>query len=130
MPYPSLVASGDLSSNQFRCVRLTASANFEVGAITNSNTQIPIGIQQNDPDVAGKGVEVAMPGEICKAELGGTVDEGNFLAPGTGNNGTLMNSPQAEGSPDLYVIGMALQAGVSGDIIQVLVTTPMKVSAE
>jgi hypothetical protein len=128
MPYPSLVASGDLSSNQFRCVRLTASANFEVGAITNGNTQIPIGIQQNDPDVAGKGVEVAMPGEICKAELSGTVDEGNFLAPG--NDGTLINSPQAEGSPDLYVIGMALQAGVSGDIVQILVTTPMKVSAE
>jgi hypothetical protein len=128
MPYPSLVASGDLSSNQFRCVRLTASANFEVGAITNGNAQIPIGIQQNDQDVAGKGVEVAMPGEVCKAELGGTVDEGNFLAPD--NNGALINSPQAEGSPDLYVIGMALQAGVSGDVVQILVTTPMKVSAE
>lgn len=130
MIYRGMKASGDLSASQFMAVRLTGDESFDIGAITNGNAQIPIGILQNAPNADGKPAEVAGPGEQCKAELGGTVDEGNFLAPT--NDGSLINAPW-ETSPataDLYLIAMALEAGVDGDIIQVVVQTPCKVSTE
>ena len=127
---PGAVASGDLSASQYRTVKLSESASFEVSAITNGNTEKPIGILQNDPDAAGKAAEVAIGGSVCKAELGGTVDEGDFLS--MTNAGELIAAPY-ETSPataDLYIFAQALEAGVDGDIVYVLVGFPVLASTE
>ena len=130
MPGPGFVASGNLSSNQFRAVRMSEAASFEVSALSDANNQKPFGIQQNDPDAAGKGVEVALPGEIAKAECGTTIDEGDYL--GFDNNGRIIPAPY-ETSPsgaDLYINAFAMEAGGTSDIIFVLVLTPVKASTE
>ena len=126
----SFVASGDLSASQYMFVRMSAAASFEVSAITNANAQTPFGILQNDPAAAGEAAEVALPGMIAKAVCGGTVDEGDLL--GCNNTGDVIAAPY-ETSPataDLYINALALEAGVDGDIIKVLVLTPVKASTE
>ena len=130
MSIPGLVASGDISSSQFRAVRLSEAASFEISAISNANGQKPFGILQNDPDAAGKAAEVAVEGEIVKAELGGSVDEGDYLS--CGDTGLLEAHPY-ETSPntaDLYIFALALEAGSSGNLVYVLVLTPVKASTE
>ena len=127
----SSVASGDLPSNQSRLVRMSGAASFEVSAITNGNGQKPFGIQQNDPANAGEPVEVALPGTVAKAELGGTVNEGDELGSNAAS-GELIAAPveAAMGTADLYINALALEAGADGDIIKVLVLTPVKGSTE
>ena len=130
MPGPGFVASGDLSANQFRAVQLSEAASFEVSAITNANAEKPFGIQQDDPNAAGQGVEVALVGEICKAEYGGTVDEGDYLS--CNNSGQLIAAP-FETSPataDLYIFALALEAGAVNEIHYVLVLSPVLASTE
>ena len=130
MPGPGFVASEDLSANQFRAVKMSAAASFEVSAITNANAEKPFGIQQNNPDTIGEAVEVALPGEICKAEYGDTVDEGEYLS--CDNDGKLIPAPY-ETSPataDLYIFAMALEAGAVSEIHYVLLLTPVLASTE
>lgn len=129
MIYAGLVANGDMSALQFRAVRMTG-IDFQIAEITNGNSQVPIGILQDAPKAAGMPAEVCGPGEQCKAELGGSVNAGNFLAPD--NDGKLINAPQeaAPGTADLYVIAMALQDGADSEIIQVMVVSPYEVSTE
>lgn len=127
-----LVASGDLSASQFRFVRLSTSAPFEVSAISNANApQIPIGVLQNKPDAAGQGAEVAGPGEVCKAEAGGSFDEAVTL--GVDDSGRVIAAP-FETSPataDLYIIGTSLQAsGALGDVVFILVQSPVLASTQ
>lgn len=130
MPGPSFVASGNIATSQFRAVKLSAAASFEVSAITNANAEKPFGILQNDPDAAGKGAEVALVGEICKAEYGGNVDEGEYLS--CDNDGKLIAAPY-ETSPataDLYIFALALEAGAASEIHYVLVLSPVLASTE
>ena len=126
----SFVASGDLSASQYRCVRMSGSASFEVSAITDANAQTPFGILQNDPSAAGEPAEVATPGMIAKAELGGTVNEGDLL--GCNNSGDLIAAPAESpmGTADLYINALALEAGADTEVIKVLVLTPVKGSLE
>ncbi len=130
MPAPAFVASGSLSTNQFRGVRMSESASFEVSAVSNANAQKPFGIQQNDPDAAGKAVEVALPGEVAKAECGDTIDEGDYL--GFDNSGRVIPAPYetSPSSADLYINALALEVGATSNIIFVLVLTPVKASTE
>lgn len=129
---PGMVASGDLSSSQFRFVRLSTSSPFEVSAISNANApQIPIGVMLNDPDAAGKAAEVAGPGSVVKAEAGGSFDEAVTL--GVDDVGRVIAAP-FETSPataDLYIIGTSVQAsGGSGEIVFILVQSPVLASTE
>jgi len=109
---------------------MSAAASFEVSAITDANAEKPFGIQQDDPDAAGQGVEVCVAGEICKAEYGDTIDEGEYLS--CDNSGRLIPAPY-ETSPataDLYIFAMALEAGAVSEFHYVLVLTPVKASTE
>lgn len=121
-------AGADLSAGQFMAVRLTSART--VGAITDANAQVPYGILQNKPK-SGEAAEVAVAGggaTNVKARAGGTIAAGDFLA--CNNTGELIAQPQAEASPDLYIIAVALEAAADNDIFHVDMLTPMKVAAE
>ncbi len=131
---PGIVAGENLSSNQYRAVRLNADTPGEVIAFTNANApQLPIGIQQDNPKTAGQGVEVAGPYSVCKAEVGGTFDESVCL--GLDNNGRVIEAPfeaPSDGTADLYIIATSLQAATvgAGEVVYVLVQTPVLASTE
>lgn len=79
--------------------------------VCTAKTDKSIGIAQGAASLAGDLIEVAIPGGGAKAKLGGTVAAGDLLAPTT--DGSLIVTTTAN---DRY-IGMALEDGVSGDII-------------
>ena len=126
---PGAVASGNLSASQLRAVKLSGSNPFEVSAITNGNAEVPIGILQDEPTVAGQGCDVAIVG-VCKAQFGGTVSIGNALS--INNTGQLIAAPFESpiGTADLYVIAIALEAGASGTKGMVRLLSPVPGSLE
>lgn len=105
-------AGADLSAKQFTCMKITAANTVTFCAAT---TDFPVGILQNKPDASGKAAAV-MLGGISKATLGGTVTAGATV--GTHSDGTLV----AKTADTDMLIGIALTAGSSGEIIDVLVT--------
>lgn len=127
---PGAVASGNIATSQHRAVKLSGSNPFEVSAITNANApELPVGILQDAPNVAGKGADVAIAG-VCKAEFGDTVTIGQTL--GMDNSGRLISAP-FETSPataDLYVFAVALEAGAVGTKGMVRLIGPVLASTE
>jgi len=119
---PGLKAAADISAKQHEAVQLNGT-DWTVAAIT-ANTQVPIGILQNDPSAAGQAAEVAGIGSICKARVGGVVNAGDVLGPDA--DGELVaKTPAAAGGSDFYSIAIALQDGAADqDLIFVLVTGP------
>lgn len=109
----SLDAAADLSALQYNAVKLTADKT--VGVTTAQGEQC-FGILQNAPDAAGKAALVAIGGR-AKALLSDTV---TFMAELTSNgSGPFENAASGD-----YVQCTALEAGVSGDIIDVIVGNP------
>lgn len=119
----------DLSSNQFKAVKL--SADFTVAAIA-ANTDQPYGILQNKPNgssSAPKAAEVALPGSHnVKAEAGGTITQGDML--GVDADGDLVTAPQETGPATAtgWIIAVALEDAVAGDIFRVDIITPLKLT--
>lgn len=114
---PGAQAAEDLSSYQYKAVQVTTT-DWRVGPITNANApQVPIGILQNDPDTAGHPADVAIVG-VCKAECATTVTAGDNLA--VNNSGEVTPDDETTTSSDLYHIGVALEDGVDGQVIQIV----------
>lgn len=107
----SFKASGDLSSYQYHFVYLSASNTVSnVGA----STTIPLGVLQDKPDAAGESALVMLEG-ITMVELGGTVSRNTYVMSHT--DATAVTA--TNGKP---CAGLALEDGVDGDIIPVLLT--------
>lgn len=98
---------------------VTLDATGQIVTAANAVTDKSIGVAQSDAVSDGGSpasfgdIEVAMPGGGGKGLLGGTVAAGDLLAPTTG--GALI----ATTTENDRAIAMALEAGVSGDVIAV-----------
>ena len=127
MAVHSFEAAVDLSSHQWHFVRL--SEDFTVSTITNGNAQVPFGVLLNDP-IAGEAAEVALPGEICFAEAGGSISFNNHCS--VNNDGELIAAPfeAAIGTADLYVCALALEDASDGEKFKILVLSPVPGSTE
>jgi hypothetical protein len=114
-------------------VRLVQGSNesFSTSASVTASTQRPIGVLQNQPyaffDANGnlEGVseaEITVSG-VCKMKAGGTVLPGNPITIDASGNATAYTFSTVVSAfapiTGQYVIGTALSAGVSGDIITV-----------
>lgn len=126
---PGAVANATMATSQYRAVRLSGAAPFEVALITDASVQVPVGILQDDPDAAGKGCDVAIVG-VCKAEFGGNVSINNHLS--VSNNGQLIAAPFESpiGTANLYVIAQALEAGAVNTRGMVKLLSPVPGSLE
>lgn len=78
-------ASGDLSSNQFRIVKMDTSG--QIVAAADGTTPL-IGVLLNKPAVQGQGGEVAIEGSDVKLEAGAVLNEGDLVVPVTGGRGS------------------------------------------
>lgn len=125
---PGAIAAADLSASKYMAVRFSGTGR-QVTTIGTATSERPIGILQDDPDVALEPADVAYDG-VCKAELGGTVTVGNTLAVEDGGE-LIADVEVADGSAvDLHHIATALESGVDGDIIDVLLHTPIRIGLE
>lgn len=120
---PGVIADTDLSTKQYRAVKMKGTTEvFEVAAIT-ANTDKPIGILQNDPDTGGKAAEVAWGG-VSKVVLGGSVNSGDSLSPDTVGELISLAEGTSASADDRFIIAHALQDGSSGEVILALLVSP------
>lgn len=114
-------------------VRFVTGANesFSTSASVTASTQRPIGVLQNQPyawfDANGNlegtsEAEITVSG-VCKMKAGGTILPGNPITIDASGNATAYTFSTVVSAfaaiTGQYVIGTALSAGVSGDIITV-----------
>ena len=119
---PGLVTSGDLSASQFQFVVLNGSAQV---AIAGANVSV-LGVLQDKPKTAGAGCQVAYLGR-SKLKLGGTVTVNDKIASDASGKGVKATAASVSaGTPEpiagSYVAAVALESGVNGDVISVLLT--------
>ena len=120
---PGLIAAADLSTKQYHLVKFNGTGR-QVAAITDGNvtTEHIAGILQDDPNTTGDPCDVAAFG-VAKAECGGTITAGDFFA--SNNDGEIIsdeaNPANQTNANDLYHMGIALEDGVDGDIIDVYI---------
>jgi hypothetical protein len=115
---PGIIAGETLATNQFRAVKFAATGVDNTVVPIAAITDIPLGIQQDTPDAAGQGVDVAYTGH-AKAEYGGTIDAGDKL--GVDSVGRVIVIA-AGGDTTQFYIGDALYDGVVGDIRHILIS--------
>lgn len=73
----SLAAGADLSSEQFKFVKLNASGQAVICAAA---TDLPIGVLQNKPDASGKTATVCVVG-ITKVDSNAALNEADLIGP-------------------------------------------------
>ena len=105
-----LKAGADLSSSQYKAVKLDASGDV---VIAGAGEQA-IGLLQNAP-ISGDYAQVAWVGGGGLVEAGAAINEGDFLKVDA--NGDVIATTTATD----FVIGRAKQAAADGDITEVLV---------
>lgn len=107
---PGLVATGDLSSSQYKVVKLASTA----GAVkvAAAATDAAVGILYNEP-ASGEPALVAYGG-VVKVLSEASVTAGSYVAPSTTGRAKITTT----GNDDVF--GQALTAGDAGDIISVL----------
>lgn len=116
----SFPASGDLSANQHRFVKLNSSKQVALCGAGQS----ALGIQQDAPAATNRATEVRYLG-VSKLLLGGTVAADGLIASDASGKGVAYTAASVlAGTPEplagSYVAAKALEAGVSGDIVTVL----------
>ena len=127
--YAGLVAGEDLSDEQFHAVRMGTDP-FEVMKFTDvDGAQCPIGILLNKPKL-GQGCEIAGPGSLqVKATAGGTINEGNWVAPNASGELVVDVQEAAPSAASNWLLGIALQGAADGDVFYMAVFTPLKLGA-
>jgi len=108
-------ASGDLSSSQYHAVKISSGEVALCG-----DTDIPIGILQNQPDADGVAAEVGLIG-ISKAVVDGSTNVaiGDFLA--VNSSGHLIKTTTASDQ----VVAQALEAVTADGIVAKVLLAPM-----
>ena len=109
----TLAASADLTSYQYYWTMLNSSGTVAVATAQTCN----LGPLLNKP-YTGEGCTIGRCGEIQPAYVGGTVAAGDALMIDT-NDGMLIIATN-----DKVVVAFAMEAGVDGEVISVLVKCP------
>jgi len=106
----SFNAGGDLSAQQYRIVKHTASDL----AVANATDLNQVGVLQDAPAAAGRPGVVRVFG-VSKVKLGGTVAKGDRLTSDA--NGAAIVAVTGK-----QVVGIAMTAGVSGDTANIFIS--------
>jgi hypothetical protein len=106
-------AASDLSSKQYTLVKFDGSGNLTPAVA--GDLSFPL---QDNPTSGHYGTFGVVG--LSKVVLGGTVAAGGALSSDA--NGKAVAATVASGAFTTAVVGIALQAGVSGDLIRMLIT--------
>jgi hypothetical protein len=105
----TLIASADLSAQQFRIVKLTSTG----VAVANATDLNQVGVLQDKPAALGIACNVRWNG-VSKVRYGGNVAIGDRLTSDA-------NGAAVVATTGKQVVGIATAAGVSGDVGSILV---------
>lgn len=110
----SFVAGGDLSSAQYKFVKLDSSGDVVVAAAT---TDRPIGVLQNDP-ASGEIAEVTIVGGT-KVVAGGSASVGNPVF--TSASATAVTATIGSAASTFYVVGTFLEDASANEIVPAVI---------
>ncbi len=112
----SLVAAADLSTHQYKFVKLNSSGQV---AIVAAVTDVPIGVLQNKP-TSGKIATVRVEG-VSKVVAGGTITAGGITGRIRSADGTATAAQVLGTGPTDIILGQVLKSAASGDVVQATV---------
>lgn len=107
----TIPANADLSAKQYFFGKVSNSSGIGQVAVCGDG-EAAIGVIQNDPSSQGDATTVGISG-ISKVSAGGTITAGNYVASDASGEAVVA----ATGD---IIAGIALESGVDGDIIPVL----------
>ena len=109
-PIKSFKTATDLSAKQYFIVKLSAA---QTVALASAATDILIGVLRNEPE-SGQAAEVHMinGGASAKVKAGGTISAGDMITSDSAGKAV------ATTTTGNYVLGMALEAAVDGDVFE------------
>lgn len=113
-PEITMYAAGDLNTTggPFHIITIDASGYAKLADDADAPTEPLIGVLQNDPDAAGESAVIRIAG-IAKVMSEASIDEG---VPVTTNS----SSHAIAAITSDWVLGVAMTAGVSGSLMEVL----------
>jgi hypothetical protein len=107
-------AGSDHGGKQYLFVKVDSSGNVDIAAATD----VPVGVLQNKPQVAGQAATVAISG-VSRVVASGTVTAGSPVKLHATNGGVVNVGTLATDLAAGLVVGIALKGGASGSIIPV-----------
>jgi hypothetical protein len=122
----TLTSSGDLSTKQFKAVKINASGKIAVAGLG----ECAVGILYSKPDADGEVASVRiLDGKKAKAMAGGTITAGDLLKADA--NGDLVTAQKAytntsdagvaqDALVGSHILGIAIESAVDNDIFQFL----------
>ena len=116
----TFTAGADLSANQYKFVKLDSSGNIVACSAT---TDIPIGVQQNNPSASGRAVVVMLQG-VTKMVASAAISIGAAVGTSSGAKAVSLTFPTSGtyAAPTVYVGGRALTAAsADGDVFTAIV---------
>lgn len=112
-PTRGFVSTNDLSAKQYFIVKRGSAANDVI--LADAATDALVGILMNKPTAAQNAtVRLLNAQGTCKVKLGGTVAVGAWLTTDSAGKAISTTTDGDE------IVGKALEAGVSGDIIEIV----------
>lgn len=119
-----VLANSDLSDKQFTFVKHHGTASNDSVVAIAAQTDIALGVLNNAPK-AGQEAEVVFTG-VQKVKLGGTVARGDFIGHDAAGLG-ITRAVASAGTGKVY--GKALESGVAGQVISVVLNTVTPLAA-
>lgn len=109
---PGLIASGDLSSDQFKLVKKNTTDNQV--ALNDVAGGPVVGVLYNKPDAANEAAEVVNLG-VAKVTAGATITAGDHIVSNASGTAAVAASGATGGDVGDFVVGIALEGCSSGE---------------
>jgi hypothetical protein len=117
----TVLANSDLSGQQYHFVKFHGTATIDAVVGIAAATDLPLGLLQNTPG-AGEEADCRLSG-ISKAIAGGTITRNDLLTIDA--TGAVVKATIGTDTTK-YVVGRALESGVAGQVVSIIldVTAP------
>jgi hypothetical protein len=112
----TLIAGADLSTHQFKGVKLDAAG---AAVLVAAATDVPVGVLQNKP-TSGQAATVRVLG-VTKFLSGGTITAGGVTGRIRSSNGTAIAAQALGTGPTEFIYGQAMQSSSSGDVFKAII---------
>ena len=109
------------SGKQYRFVKVTGART--AGLAVGADNEIVVGVMQNKPQVVGQAATVAIRG-VVNVEAGDDIDAGENVKVDDAGKGIPATLPDDAN----LVVGVAMESGVDGTVVPVLLLTPVNTS--
>lgn len=108
---PGLAAAADLSTHQYKFVKVTAPGKVNLATVLG---EVTLGVLQNKPAGDGHAAEIAIDGSVTKVLAGAIVTAGQFVTSDTTSRAVAAGTGENRA-------GIALEtSGAAGQLIAVL----------